>query len=124
MVTLGKSASLCFKYSIRSRSSSTSDIEGQRLTKCSVIAAIPGPISMRLSSGIGLMADTICPITCWSIRKFCPKRLRGLCGVFIVHHSSVAQPFARRSLGRPQSCPCRRCLCRLDQARYRDLQRF
>ena len=41
-----------------------------------VMAAIPGPISIRLSSICGLIADTIWPIICWSTRKFCPKRLR------------------------------------------------
>jgi hypothetical protein len=43
-----------------------------------VSAPSPGPISTKRSRGCGAMAATMAAIATSSVRKFCPKRLRGM----------------------------------------------
>ena len=69
-----------------------------RSSNGAVNAPRPGPISTTRSSRCGAMAATIPPITCASIRKFCPKRLRAMC--LLIRQTSI-QTFQCRLLMRP-----------------------
>jgi len=52
---------------------------GQRCAAATTCSPTPGPISTTVWPGSGLMASTIASMTARSVRKFWPKRLRGMC---------------------------------------------